>query len=183
MALSGCASFPARTAKEPLPNFGKVNAQLYRGGQPTEAGLRQLAQMGIKTVVNLREENRSALEGERHLTESLGMRWMHLPMRAYWKPSDRQMRDFFKLTSDASARPIFLHCRRGRDRAGVMVAAYHVVVEGWNPHAAYKDALAHGMTRWNPLLRQVIFKARSRYAQDFSPKPGRTSELTAVEGG
>jgi protein tyrosine/serine phosphatase len=40
-----------------LPNFHEVIAhQLYRGGQPTAAGLRALAAMGIKTVVDLRNE-------------------------------------------------------------------------------------------------------------------------------
>ena len=43
-----------------LPNFHKVNEQLYRGGQPTEVGVKQLVQQGIKTVINLRDDDERA---------------------------------------------------------------------------------------------------------------------------
>ena len=36
-----------------LPNFHQVNPQLYRGGQPKNAGLRKLKDLGVKTIVNL----------------------------------------------------------------------------------------------------------------------------------
>ena len=37
-----------------LPNFSKVNAKLYRGGQPTEAGVKKLDGMGVRMIINLR---------------------------------------------------------------------------------------------------------------------------------
>src|ERR1051325_9193234 len=39
-----------------LPNFHKVNDQLYRGAQPATGGMKKLSALGIKTVVNLRGE-------------------------------------------------------------------------------------------------------------------------------
>jgi hypothetical protein len=37
-----------------VPNFHQVNAHLYRGGQPNDAGWSSLAKLGVKTVVDLR---------------------------------------------------------------------------------------------------------------------------------
>ena len=39
---------------EGVSNLYKVSDDLYRSGQPTAAGLRNLEAMGIKTVLNLR---------------------------------------------------------------------------------------------------------------------------------
>jgi protein tyrosine/serine phosphatase len=40
---------------EELPNFQQVSARLYRGGQPRTGGLRRLASLGVKTIINLRD--------------------------------------------------------------------------------------------------------------------------------
>jgi hypothetical protein len=37
-----------------VPNFQKVNDGVYRGAQPTDLGFRNLAGLGIKTIIDLR---------------------------------------------------------------------------------------------------------------------------------
>ena len=44
-------------ASKDLPNLYKVNTGLYRGGQPTEAGIKQIKALGIKTVIDLRDDD------------------------------------------------------------------------------------------------------------------------------
>src|SRR5580704_14476189 len=39
-----------------LPDFGQLNEHVWRSGQPTRQGFQTLADMHIKTVVNLRAE-------------------------------------------------------------------------------------------------------------------------------
>src|SRR5438045_353835 len=39
-----------------VPDFGKLNAYVWRSGQPTREGYQRLAAMGLKTIVNLRAE-------------------------------------------------------------------------------------------------------------------------------
>ncbi len=166
LLVAGCAAIQAhRQTAEDLPNFSQVDARLYRGGQPTLEGIRQLARMGIKTVVNLRSEDPTIQREEQQLAGSLGMTWVALPMRAYWRPSDWQVLDFLRLMRDPSQQPVFIHCRKGRDRVGVLVAVYHIVMDGWDPQRAYADARTRGMTRWNPLLCHVILReAEGEYA-------------------
>src|SRR4051812_35022383 len=45
-----------------LPNFHRVSANLYRGGQPGRGGLSKLAELGVKTVLNLRDDDGRAVE-------------------------------------------------------------------------------------------------------------------------
>jgi len=39
-----------------VPNFHTVNDNIYRGGQPSDEGLRALASAGVKTIVDLRDD-------------------------------------------------------------------------------------------------------------------------------
>lgn len=51
----GVTSAWATSQIENLPNFQKVDEQVYRGAQPTSSGFKNLADRGIKTVIDLRE--------------------------------------------------------------------------------------------------------------------------------
>jgi hypothetical protein len=50
-------AIPAGATELPLegiPNFHPVNDHIYRGGQPADAAWRSLANLGVRTVVDLR---------------------------------------------------------------------------------------------------------------------------------
>ena len=54
----------AATHVRGVPNFRTVNDQVYGGGQPSAEGFRNLAAMGVKTVVDLEEKGRMLQGGE-----------------------------------------------------------------------------------------------------------------------
>src|SRR5215210_8321587 len=62
-----------------LPNFHMVNARLFRGGQPKDAGYAELKKAGIRTVIDLRDDDDRA-ERERSLVERAGMRFINIPL-------------------------------------------------------------------------------------------------------
>jgi protein tyrosine/serine phosphatase len=158
---TGCASTSHHHARtEPLFQFYQVDPSLYRGAQPTPEGFRRLADLGVKTVVNLRAQGRVRRAQERQLVESLGMRWVSLPMRSYWRPTDAQVRAFLDVASDPGHQPVFVHCQQGEDRTGSLVAVYRVARQGWAPEQAYTEALALGLAAWNPFMRSLVFDAR-----------------------
>jgi uncharacterized protein (TIGR01244 family) len=156
VALQGCATLQPRKSAQSLPHFLSVDECLYRGGQPTGAGFSRLAELGVKTVVSLRAEDVLGQRQEQQLVESLGMRWVHLPMRMYGRPSDEQVLTFLELVSDPSQQPVFVHCRKGEDRTGALVAIYRIARQGWEPERAYDEAVSLGMTSLNPFMRYVI---------------------------
>lgn len=176
LLAQGCAtaSLPARLPND-LPAFHQVDEGLYRGGQPSQAGLEQVRRMGVKTVISLRRPSR-AMEDERRLAERLGMRWVNIPMWFWWRPSDAQVQQFLRLVGDPDSRPVFVHCRQGWNRAGIMTAIYRVACQGWTPRRAYAEARRFGLVPWNLLSRYVVLREAPReYAtpptSDAIPEP------------
>jgi tyrosine-protein phosphatase SIW14 len=111
-----------------LPNFGKVTENLYRGAQPTPDGFNVLHAMNVGMVINFRDEQVEATE-EQQRVESLGMKYVKIPWDADHEPSSAQVVEFLNMVRTNPNTKIFVHCRRGADRTGVMVAAYRVAVE------------------------------------------------------
>ena len=159
LLLTGCARFgiPKDATQRGLPSFVKVDEGYYRGGQPTDDGIRRLKAMGIKTIVNLRHHSRETAR-ERKLAESLGMRWVNYPMWFWWKPSDDQIRAFITLFSSEENRPVFVHCRQGWNRVGIMTAIYRIVYHGWTPERAYAEGCKLGLAEWNPVSKHLLFE-------------------------
>lgn len=118
---------------EGIPNLCKVDADLYRGGQPKGEGYGELAAMGIKTVVNLRTTGTG--RGE---TVDVGLAYERIWFRP-WHPEDEDVIRFLRIATDPRRTPVFVHCQRGADRTSVMCAAYRIVVCGWSKDEAIRE--------------------------------------------
>ena len=116
-----------------IPVFARVSPTLYRGGEPGEVGLHNLRDRGIKTVISLRE-----IPPVQDFLDHYGMAAFHIPMAAERPPSSIEEKRFLDLVSDTSLHPVFVHCVRGKDRTGVMIALYRVRIQGWST----QDAIA-----------------------------------------
>lgn len=153
---------PASAAGSVVRRFQQVDEKLYRGAQPDAAGFRYLRDLGVKTVINLRSEEDARKQDERRIVESLGMRYLSLPVkdgnfftRGRIIP-DEAVREFFAGV-DASAGPVFVHCHRGADRTGALVALYRIARHGWDNQRAYAEARTLGMRSWySGLKRQIL---------------------------
>src|SRR5574341_1472527 len=117
-----------------VKNFGKVNDHIYRGGQPEDDEYRELAAMGIKTVIDLRED---AEKYARRLTEGAGMRYVNLRLNAKRPPTAEESERFLALVNDQNNWPVFVHCAGGRHRTGVLIAVYRMEMDGWDAKRAY----------------------------------------------
>ena len=165
LLAAGCAcpcSKKPNSAGQPLPRFARVDERLYRGGQPTLEGYRRLADLGVKTVIDLRAEDESQRAADAQAAGSLGIRWLSLPMRAYGRPTEAQLSAFLSAVDDPANQPVYVHCRQGKDRTGTLVAVYRVAEQHWEPVRAYREARSLGLTRWNPFLRYVILHQASK---------------------
>ena len=116
-----------------IPNFHQVDEHLFRGAQPAASDFQSLAEMGVKTVLDLREEGHSAAEEK--LVEAAGMRYISLPLSGVAAPSDRQISRALDILEDSASGPVFVHCRRGADRTGTVVAcSFPHNVQNCGPH-------------------------------------------------
>ena len=77
-----------------IKNFGQMDDRFFRGGQPQERDYRQLASLGIKTVIDLTDDPKSY---ERPAVEALGMRYVNIPMSDSTYPESAKIQEFLKL--------------------------------------------------------------------------------------
>jgi tyrosine-protein phosphatase SIW14 len=137
------AQQPESSHKE-LPNFHRVDENLYRGGQPKTGGLKKLAELGIKTIINLRgDSDDTRAEGREALR--LGMRYFSIPMSPAGRPTDEQVRRAIEIIKEKEKGPVFVHCRRGSDRTGAIVAIYRIEKDGWTAERAIEEANRYGL--------------------------------------
>ncbi len=126
-----------------LGNFAQIEPFLYRGAQPDAAGLRELEERGIKTIVSLRHR-----ESVREDIVSAGMNLVEIPIRAdvfgSEPPTDEEIRRFFETVLDPAMQPVFFHCAHGQDRTGTMAALWRIERNGWTPEEAIEEMHAFG---------------------------------------
>lgn len=132
-----------------LKNFHKVSDDLYRGAQPSSAGMKELQRLGIRTIINLRgwHSDRSVLEGA-------SMRYEHIKMNAAL-PRDKDVIRFLQIVSKRENGPFFVHCQHGSDRTGTMCAVYRMAFQGWNKNEAIQEMTKGGFgfhRIWNTTL-------------------------------
>jgi len=127
-------------------NFHRVNEWLYRGGQPTAEGLRELKALGIRTIISFRW-GQKAVAAERAACEVEGMEFISLPLN-YWNlPTQKVIDQFLTIIDDVAKRPVYVHCLHGADRTGFLIAVYRMAREQWKLDEAYREMVACGFHR------------------------------------
>src|ERR1700731_444162 len=142
-----------------IPRAGKVSDVLYRGAQPSPEGLAELKKLGITTVVDLRGD-RGPVASERRVVESLGMRFIDIPVPGSSPPTNVQVAEFLKLFKADPEQKIFVHCYLGEDRSGEMVAAYRIAQENWPVDQAFTEMLSFG-------FHNHLYPAMKSYVRNF----------------
>lgn len=144
-----------------LPNFQKVDDKVYRGAQPTDEGFREIAAKGIKTVIDLREIGEHSQADERKIVTDLGMRYVSIPMHGLSEPKDNLVAAVEKIFNDPDQGPVFVHCKRGADRTGMVVAIYRISHDAWDNKKALTEAKSYGMSMFE--------RAIQHYVLDYKP--------------
>src|SRR5687768_3138704 len=157
-----------------IKNFGQMDERFFRGGQPKENDYQQLSALGIKTVIDLREDPKAY---EKQNVEALGMRYINIPMSDKDYPPTEKIVEFLKLVDDPSTGKFFVHCAGGRHRTGVIGAVYRFNHYKWNFDQVYSEMKKYDFyTRWG---HGDFKKFVEDYAQDFQ---NRTTTTTATTG-
>ena len=134
-------------------NFQRLDDHVWRGKAPTAEGYRNLAALGVSTIVDLRAE--SDITDREALFDELRIEGIRMPIRDGQSPTQGQVQQFLQVTREADG-VVFVHCGAGVGRTGVMSAAYLVAsgqADGWS---AMQQNLAVGP----PSLEQLAFAAR-----------------------
>lgn len=148
-------SAQTNVADKDLPNFAPVNANLYRGGQPTEAGVKELAKMGVKTIINLRGEDKSS-DKERLWARNAGIKFVAVNLSNWFKPKDADIEQIIREIDANANQPVFVHCKRGADRTGTVVAVYRISHDNWTARQANAEASKYHFGWWQIRMKDYI---------------------------
>jgi tyrosine-protein phosphatase SIW14 len=142
--LPGCGTVPAKASPgDPAGNFFQVSPVVYRGGRPDEPGIAALTKLGVKTIIDL-EDDDNAVKTERGWAEAAGVTFIHERMNGLEKPNDKEVDDILAKMNDPALQPVFVHCMEGVDRTGLIIALYRVIDENWAPKDAHDEMMKHG---------------------------------------
>jgi protein tyrosine phosphatase (PTP) superfamily phosphohydrolase (DUF442 family) len=129
-----------------IKNFGQMDDRFFRGAQPKEEDYKQLAALGIHTIIDLTDDPKSY---EKPSAEAAGMTYINIPMSDKKYPESAQIDQFLKLVDDPSTGKFYVHCAGGRHRTGVMGAVYRFNHYNWNFDQVYAEMKNFDFyTRW-----------------------------------
>lgn len=172
-------------------NFSEVSPGIYRGARPTPDALRALASRGIRSDLDLQgglagragldwlitafdgTESLASVTGEGALVRGLGMTFFSAPLNSFVDLNDKETRlvvDALAFMHDPAHQPVFVHCRHGDDRTGMVVALYRVRYEGWTPRAAHDEMIAKGHNgldaRWTRAMDRAFWTLSERFVRE-----------------
>jgi protein tyrosine/serine phosphatase len=137
-----------------ISNFGQMDQNFYRGARPKSEDFRNLAALGIKTVIDLTDNSR---EREEPAVVAAGMRYVNIPIVDKAYPSAEQVSAFLKVANDPATGKFYVHCAGGRHRTGIMGAVYRFNHDHWNYDQAYAEMKQYDFYTSNGHGKQLDF--------------------------
>lgn len=120
-------------------NFFEIAPGVYRSNQPTHRRFLKYADLGVRTVVNLRgEEKYSHYLFEKETLDGLGITMVNAKLWARHAASRDRIVHVIDVLR-AAQKPVLFHCKSGADRAGFVAAMYLMVFEDQPVEVARKQ--------------------------------------------
>jgi protein tyrosine/serine phosphatase len=135
---------------------GTADGLFYRGARPDEEFLKELKRVGVRTIINLIGDDTKGVIEDIDLAFRIipGVEYIHIPLSDKAPPTEEQLNEFLHYT-EALPKPIFLHCKGGRHRTGIMWAVLRERRYGWTKRKCVEEMERYGWySTWGhqPLL-------------------------------
>ncbi|HWS18680.1 MAG TPA: dual specificity protein phosphatase family protein [Candidatus Elarobacter sp.] len=155
-----------RLENKGVTNFGEVTPHLYRGGLLKKDGLKALKKLDINVVVDTHAYSKK----EEREAQALGMKYVAIPWHCPW-PKDEVFAKFLKVLHENPGKKVFVHCRLGDDRTGMMVAAYRMAEEGWTADEAMTEMKSFGFTKSHHFICPSLAHYEKEFPERFRNDP------------
>jgi protein tyrosine/serine phosphatase len=172
LLLSSTAIAQDSTTYPELPRFQQVSERLFRGGQPREGGVSKLRELGINTVINLRGASDRTRAEEAEVRAS-GLNYFNVALPNWARPQDSRVARILEVIDAPQSGRVFVHCKDGVDRTGLIVALYRMTHDGWTSAQALAEAERQGMRRTQFWMRD--------YAEDYAERLHKHGPETALK--
>jgi protein tyrosine/serine phosphatase len=157
-----------------IKNFGQMDDRFFRGAQPKQDDYKQLAALGIKTIIDLTDDPKSY---EKPSAEAAGLQYVNIPMSDTHYPESAKIDQFLKLVDDPSTGKFYVHCAGGRHRTGVMGAVYRFNHDHWNFDQVYAEMKKYDFyTRWG-------HGDMKKFVEDYAVSFAQNNAAAAAQAG
>ncbi|MEI7474857.1 MAG: tyrosine-protein phosphatase [bacterium] len=165
--------------KDPLILFKNTNA---KNGVHNETVMAKLKESGVKTIVDFTHANKTVADREAAMAESLGIKYVNIPLAALVNPKPEEIKKFFSTIAEGKT---YCHCLDGKDRTGVMSAIYDIVVDDIKPKTPEFAKLKENMESYghNPAHFPNLGKFLESFAGDEEFVPLKTELKEILQKG
>lgn len=160
---------PSTFANVKIGNFGQMDENYYRGAQPMPDDYKSLADLGIKTIIDLRND---PTDYEKSAAEAVGIKYINLPMSGWQKPDDEDIAKFLQIANDPATGKFYAHCKAGIHRTGMTGAIYRMTKYGWTYDQAYKEMKNYHFTSG------LVHGGLKSYVKSYSNKLQSSKSVT-----
>lgn len=163
-----------------IHNLHIISSNIMRGGQPSEEAFILLQDnYGVKTILSLRDDLEHN-QWERSIVERLGMVFINIPMNGAKEQNRETIEQCLKIINDKSKQPTFVHCRSGKNRTGLILAAYRIKYDDWGFDEALTEMLAYGYDRAGyPNLEKSLVKW-STWRENYSKQQNNLNNILDI---
>jgi protein tyrosine phosphatase (PTP) superfamily phosphohydrolase (DUF442 family) len=157
-------------------NWRRLDDRITTSGQPDEAGLAAIRDLGVVHVVNLAlHTHPKALSDQAGSVAALGMKYTHIPVD-FDNPTEDDFDRFCAIMASAADVPVHVHCivnarvtafvyRWQRDVLGAGEADARAIMDSvWRPGGVWAEFLGDGAA----MARESAFAGRDYQAPAFS---------------
>lgn len=156
---------------EHFGNFGVVNAVVYRSAQPDLDQLWRLRNAAFASVVNFRKSEEDVAR-EAATCAELGLTYYSLPWDGHNEEIDPGLvSQFLEILDDPANLPVLVHCERGAERTGTLIAVYRIEHDGWDADEAYEEMLRY---KFRPIWFGHLKRFVLEYETPSSSRQGGT---------
>ncbi|PHM09769.1 beta-lactamase hydrolase domain-containing protein [Nostoc sp. 'Peltigera malacea cyanobiont' DB3992] len=139
-----------------MSNTKKVSDDLSAAGQLTSEELKQAAQEGFKSVLNLRSPDEAGfLSDEQQQAQAAGLQYANIPL----KPSEpnQEQTELAIQEIENLPKPILIHCAAGARAGGIALIA-NAINEGLTYEEISQKAQELGLNLEQPHLKQFLLE-------------------------
>jgi len=140
LSVAPATAQSARQHVEGVKNFGQVTEKFFRGGAVTSAGVDNLASLGVRTFIDLRDK---PSPGEPEACKRNFIKYYKFSMDGSVTPDDRAVNEIISIIKNAK-QPVYVHCSAGKHRTGMIAAIFRTRVQGWSKEQAWAEQQSYG---------------------------------------